>query len=55
MGLFLKILVGKFVNLHKLAKNYLEEKEIKKLRENISSYFDYIERMKKLVEFWYNG
>ena len=28
-----------------VAKNYLEEKEIKKLERTISSYFDYIERM----------
>lgn len=28
-----------------IAKNYLEEKEIKQLERTISSYFDYIERM----------
>jgi hypothetical protein len=28
-----------------IAKNYLEEKEIKRLERTISSYFDYIERM----------
>lgn len=28
-----------------IAKNYLEESEIKKLERTISSYFDYIERM----------
>ena len=28
-----------------VAKNYLDEKEIKKLERTISSYFDYIERM----------
>jgi len=42
-----------------IAKNYLEEVEIKKLERTVSSYFDYIERMiearttftmKKLIE-----
>ena len=28
-----------------IAKNYLEESEIKKLERTVSSYFDYIERM----------
>jgi len=28
-----------------VAKNYLEEVEIKKLERTVSSYFDYIERM----------
>ena len=28
-----------------IAKNYLEETEIKKLERTVSSYFDYIERM----------
>ena len=38
-----------------IAKNYLEETEIKKLERTVSSYFDYIERMIEAHFSIYNG
>lgn len=39
----------------KVAKNYLDEKQIKQLERNVSGYFDYIEDLYRKKKYFYYG